>query len=68
MDGVQAAHTECQPFYFAVVLRQSVISFELLIRTRKRVRCDCIQYANKAQRESIIRFADSIFDELKILT
>ncbi|UCD86336.1 MAG: hypothetical protein JSV01_00700 [Desulfobacterales bacterium] len=68
MDQVQAAHVDCQPFYFAVVLELSVISFELLIRTRNRMRCDCIHYANKAQRDSIIRFADTIFDELKILT
>jgi hypothetical protein len=68
MDKVQAAHVECQPFYFAVVLQPSAVSFELLIRTRKRVRCDCIHYANKAQRDSIIRFADTVFQELKILT
>jgi hypothetical protein len=68
MDPVQAAHVDCRPFYFAVVLNPSVISFELLIRTRNRVRCDCIRYANKAQRDSIIGFADMIFDELKILT
>ncbi len=68
MDPVQAAHVDCQPFYFAVVLNPSVISIELLIRTRNRVRCDCIRYANKAQRDSIIGFADMIFDELKILT
>jgi hypothetical protein len=67
MDPVQAAHVDCQPFYFAVVLNSSVISFEFLIRTRNRVRCDCIRYANKAQRNSIIGFADMIFDELKIL-
>ena len=68
MDPVQAAHVDCQPFYFAVVQNPSVVSFEFLIRTRKRVRCDCIRYANKAQRDSIIGFADMIFDELKILT
>lgn len=67
MDPVQAAHVDCQPFCFAVVLNPSVISFELLIRTRNRVSCDCIHYANKAQRDSIIGFADTIFDELKIL-
>jgi hypothetical protein len=39
-----------------------------LIRTRKRVRCDCIHYANEAQRDSIIGFGDSIFERLKILT
>lgn len=68
MDPIQAAHADCQPFYFAVVLGTSAISFELLIRTRNRIRCDCIHYANEAQRKSIIDFADMIFEELKILT
>jgi hypothetical protein len=68
LDDVQAAHSDCQPFYFAAVLEPTVLSFELLIRTRNRVRCDCIHYANEAQREYIIALADAIFEELKILT
>jgi hypothetical protein len=67
LDEVQKAHADCQPFYFAVELDAEYISFELLIRTRNRVRCDCIHYANEAQRNSIIRFADRIFETLKIL-
>lgn len=68
LDEVQAAHGECQPFYFAAVLEPTGLSFELLIRTRNRVRCDCIHYANAAQRERIVAFAEAIFEELKILT
>jgi hypothetical protein len=68
LDEIQAAHTNCQPFYFAVELNTMAISFELLIRTRNRVRCDCIHYANTEQRESIIRFADTMFETLKILS
>jgi len=68
LDEVQAAHTDCQPLCFAVELKPTAVSFELLIRTRNRVRCDCIRYANTAQREGIIWFADTIFETLKILT
>jgi hypothetical protein len=68
LDAVQTVHINCQPFYFAVVLEPTVISFELLIRTRNRIRCDCIRYVNKRQRDYIIGFADSIFEKLKILT
>jgi hypothetical protein len=68
LDDVQAAHSDCQPFYFAAILEPTALSFELLIRTRNRVRCDCIHYATPAQREHIIAFADAIFEELKILT
>ena len=68
LDRVQGAHVDCQPYYFAVVLEPTGIAFELLIRTRNRIRCDCIRYANADQRDSIIQFADSIFETLKILT
>ena len=68
LDDVQAAHTDCQPLCFAVELKPTFISFELLIRTRNRVRCDCIHYANAEQRERIIRFADAMFETLKILS
>jgi len=68
LDDVQAAHRDCQPFYFAIELRPTVISFELLIRTRNRVRCDCIRYANATQRQSIVQLADTIFETLKILS
>mgnify|MGYP001025446283 FL=1 len=68
LTEVQAAHIGCQPFYFAVELQPTSISFELLIRTTNRVRCDCIGYANQAQRENIIYFADKLFETLKILS
>ena len=68
MDEVQTAHVDCQPFYFAVALEPSFISFEFLIRTRKKMRCHCINYANERQRDSIMRFADELFEMLNILT
>jgi hypothetical protein len=66
MDSVQVAHTGCQPFYFAVILEPTSIYFELLLRTRNRMRCDCIHYANERQRNSIIEFADSVFERLEL--
>jgi hypothetical protein len=68
LDDVQKAHRECHPFCFAVELGADAIVFELLIRTRNRMRCDCIRYANSAQRDSIFQFADGLFETLKILT
>lgn len=67
LDEVQSAHVQCRPFCFAVVLEPAFISFEFLIRTRNRIRCDCIHYASIEQREHIVRFADSIFEKLMIL-
>jgi hypothetical protein len=42
------------------------VSFELLIRTRARLRCGCIQYANKNQRDYILEYADGLFEKLKL--
>ncbi len=67
-EAVQSQHTPCQPFYFAVSLDRRAISFELLIRTRLRLRCGCIRYANQAQRDYILAYADGLFEKLKLMT
>ncbi|MCD6185564.1 MAG: hypothetical protein J7K84_07235 [Deltaproteobacteria bacterium] len=67
LTDVQAAHAECQPFFFAVELEETSISFELLVRTKSRIRCDCIGYATEAQRNWLVRLADSIFNKLDII-
>jgi len=65
---VQTEHTECQPFYFAIELKPDIMTCELLIRTKRRVRCDCISYATEKQLSRLIRFVDGIFDKLEIIT
>lgn len=67
-EELQLEHKECQPFYFAVSLEHQSLSFELLIRTRNRLRCGCIKYANKSQREYILDYADGLFEELNLKT
>jgi len=66
LTDIQAEHTDCQPFYFAVDLEPNLIAFEMLIRTQKKMRCDCMGYATETQRNWLIRIADSIFDALEI--
>ncbi|MGA9177024.1 MAG: hypothetical protein WBZ05_07245 [Desulfobacterales bacterium] len=68
LTEIQMEHTNCQPFHFAVELEPNLITFELLIRTKKRIRCDCMGYATEKQRNWLIRLADSIFDRLEIKT
>jgi len=67
-EAQQQTHTDCQPFYFAVNLEMNSISFELLIRTRTRLRCGCIQYANEEQRNYILDYADGLFERLNLVT
>jgi len=64
----QASHRECAPFYFAIELKQKSISCEFLVRAKNIMRCSCIRYANKRQREWLIEHIDSILNRLDIMT
>ena len=68
LTDIQTEHTECQPFYFAVELMPDIMACELLIRTKSRVRCDCISYATEKQLSWLIRFVDGIIEKLEIIT
>ena len=68
LSEVQKAHADCAPFFMALELEEDRLSGELLIRTRKRVRCDCIHYADDRQRDWLIRTVDAIFEKLEIVT
>jgi len=68
LDAVQRAHRDCRPHCFALELEPTRLSCELLVRTKERIRCDCIGYASERQRNWLIRLADGIFDELGIIT
>lgn len=61
LTNLQAEHAECGPFYFAVALEPNQLSCELLVRTRKKLQCDCIAYATERQRNWIINWADNLF-------
>ena len=67
LDDVQTEHDECQPFYFAVEAVPDRIVFELLVRTKNRMRCDCMKYANESQRNWLIEVVDSLLQKLEIL-
>ncbi len=64
---LQAAHTDCHPLYFALELNTDSIAAEFLVRTRNRLRCDCIGNATRSQRDWLMDFMDSIFEKLEIL-
>lgn len=68
VSEVQRAHADCAPFYMALELAPDRLAGELLMRTRSRVRCDCIHYADERQRNWLIRSMDAIFEQLGIIT
>jgi hypothetical protein len=68
LTSLQASHPSCQPFYVALDLEPDRLCCELLIRTKQRVRCDCMGYANQDQRNWIISGIDRVFEKLEIIT
>jgi hypothetical protein len=68
LTDVQAGHTECQPFYFTIELKPDILACELLVRTKSRLRCDCISYATEKQLNWLVRSVDGMLDKLEIIT
>jgi hypothetical protein len=64
----QFSHQEHQPFRFAVEVGQNFVRFEFLIRSRQTMRCACIGYATRAQRDFILSFADHLVEDLALRT
>jgi len=64
----QFEHRDCQPFRFAVELGDTFLRLEFLIRSRTTMRCSCIGYATRAQRDFILAFADRLVDDLGLKT
>ena len=68
LADVQVLHIACQPFFFAIELMPDRLAFELLVRTKNRIRCQCIQYATESQRNWLIGQADAMLEKLEIIT
>ena len=67
LTDVQQAHRECQPHCFAVDFDRNRLACELLVRTRNRVRCNCIGYATKEQFNWFVALIDDVCNRLKII-
>ncbi len=67
-DTKQQSHDECRPFYFTIHLSSMSLVVELLVRTKSRIRCDCIKYATKEQFFWLICFVDAILERLEIIS
>ena len=67
LTEVQSEHSECQPFFFTIDLEEDMMASELLVRTKNKISCNCICYANEEQRNWLIDFIDTIFERLNII-
>jgi len=66
LNARQTRHTQCHPFYFAIELEDSCITYEFLVRSANQIRCDCIAYADERQCNWLIRKADAMLEQLGI--
>jgi hypothetical protein len=68
LTDIQKEHTDCHPHYVAIELDRDRLACELLVRTKNRVRCRCMDYATAKQRSWLIELIDQIFNQLEIKT
>ncbi|MEX1300396.1 MAG: hypothetical protein AB1Z38_10905 [Desulfotignum sp.] len=66
LTPVQTTHRDCAPHVFALKLEKNVLACELLVRTRKHIRCDCMAYATENQRNWLIGMTDAFLEKLAI--
>jgi len=62
LTPTQHQHKDCRPHYLALDLEPDRLACELLVRTKNRMSCDCIQYATEPQRNWLIELIDTMFD------
>lgn len=68
LTDIQASHADCRPHYVALELEEDRVVCELLVRSKKRLRCDCIAHATEAQRNWLINKIDSMLEMLDIIS
>jgi hypothetical protein len=69
LTDTQAEHLEeCGPFCMALEVEPGLLRMELLVRSRRRLRCSCIGYATPDQRECMIQYLDDLLHELNVRT
>ncbi len=68
LTGAQHLHEACRPHVFAVELGRGFVKLELFIRSLANMRCTCPGFCTSPQRDFVIRFADSMLDQLNIRT
>ncbi len=67
LTELQASHVDCLPMYMTVVLEEDHLSGELLLKTRKKMKCDCMGYADRDQRNRFIDMIDTALERLGII-
>jgi hypothetical protein len=68
LSPLQREHQACGPHYLAIEVGKGFIKFEGLVRSQKKFRCDCIQYATAPQEAFLLEFAHALIRDLQLTT
>jgi aspartate aminotransferase-like enzyme len=63
LSSEQKKHVECSPHYFALCLEKDKLTAETLVRSKKKMRCSCMGYADSKQILWLIDLINDILDE-----
>jgi len=66
LTPLQSTHESCSPHVFAMELEETKLSCELLVRIKTNIKCDCMGYSTKEQRNWLMDQTDAIFERLSI--
>ena len=66
LTDIQKEHNDCHPHVFALMLEETRLSSEFLVRIKKKIKCDCMGCATKEQRIWLMEQVDAIFEKLDI--
>jgi len=66
LTPLQKDHGECRPHVFALMLEETYLSCEFLVRVENKIKCDCMGYATKEQRNWLMDQVDAILEKLGI--
>ncbi|MDY0359965.1 MAG: hypothetical protein RBR08_00775 [Desulforegulaceae bacterium] len=59
----QKEHTDCGPHYFSLSLEKNKLTAEMLVRSKKTMRCSCMGYADDRQILWLIGLVNDILQE-----
>ena len=66
LSPTQYEHKSCQPHCAAIELGDKWVKFEMLVRSRQKIRCECVCYATTQQRTFLLSFVDNLLDKTGI--
>ena len=62
LNAIQKEHfASCGPYIFSLELGRDFIKLELLVRATNKIRCSCISFATKQQRDYAINLVENIY-------